>query len=224
MSALGMGRAGRWFVSAAALLGAAPAFAQGDAWGVLGFEDESAWTLVGGTGTVVGVEPLSEGEAAVELSGPGWRRVQSDSFVLESAGTAVALDVSVGSDTSGWETVGVALELPSAQIWWADLGFQPLPALSAGTVRHLEFALPGEVRDAINAHHALRVNVSFNGPLSATFDALSMGASPSPPPPNPTPPYVGNVCQDQNLRITNVDADFADIPDTEWEFTVNCPE
>lgn len=208
-----MGHTNRWLLCAALLLGSAPVYAQGDPWGVLGFEDASAWALLGGAGTIVGVAPLSDGDGAVETSGPGWRRIQSDSFVLESTGTILSLDVSVDSDTSGWETVGVALELPAAQLWWADLGVHPLPALSAGAVRHLEFALPGDVRDAINAHHSLRVNVIFNGPQLATFDALSIGAAqvPSPPAPPPDPPYVGNLCQDENLRVTDIDADFADI-------------
>ena len=177
----------------------------------LGFESPSAWQVAGGTGTLSSVAPLTQGTAALRMSGSGSRRIRSGGLVLGTVGTKLTLETALQSAAAGWETIGVVLEIPAANIYWQDLGTKSLSGAGAGQVKSFEWTLPAAVRTALGANKAVNINVVFNGNQAFVLDHLDVGLVPPALPPLPPTPPSSTSCQHDDLEVVDVQGDFRDI-------------
>lgn len=174
----------------------------------IGFEVTDNWQLVEGAGTLALAPALSEGTSALLLGGAYWRRIRSGPVAFDEVDESIGIDVALSANAAGWETVGLTVEIPSAGLYWSDLGQQSVAGLSAGEVRTLRFMLPAPVRSALQAGNGAYLSVAVNGAQAFTVDHLSVGAT---SPPDVPPVSVAKTCQSHDLQIVDVRGDFRDI-------------
>lgn len=175
---------------------------------VLGFEESALWSSTDGSGSLVRVPRVSEGDHALALGGSGWRRVRSEAIAPGAVGDALSLDLVFASPTAGWESVGVVLEIPSAQLYWEDLGSTQVGALTAGQLFTLELPISAAARTALATGAELFVNIIVNGGETVTLDRLRLAASPTPP--DESGP-AATECLHRDLEIVDIQSDFRDI-------------
>lgn len=178
----------------------------GDMAETLGFESSATWQMVEGTGGLTSVPALSEGASALQIGGTDWRRIRSSALAFEDVDSSLTVDIALSGDAAGWETVGVVIEVPSAGVYWADLGSHSLAGLLSGQVRSAEFALPLAVREALQTGSSAFINITLNGGQQVTLDRLSL-VQEVPEPPASTP----QQCQNSDLEVADIHADFRDI-------------
>ena len=180
---------------------------------VLGFEAASDWHLTEGSGALTSVAALSEGAHALQVGGGGWRRVKTDPLVLGSVGPGVKVDLALGGPTESWETINAVIEIPSANIYWQDLGTQSVGGMNVGQHRTFEFTLPQSVRAALENGNSAQLSFAVNSPQTVIFDHGTAVEMPPTPPSPPTGPVAGGspTCTDRTLAISDIQADFRDI-------------
>jgi choice-of-anchor A domain-containing protein len=180
---------------------------------VLGFEAASEWHLTEGSGALASVAALSEGAHAVQLGGSGWRRIKTDPLVLGSVGPGLKVDLAFGGPTESWETINAVIEIPSANIYWQDLGTQSVGRMSVGQQRTFEFTLPQGVRTALENGNPAQLSFAVNSPQTVVFDHGTAAETPPIPPSPPAGSVAGGspICTDRTLAINDIQADFRDI-------------
>lgn len=196
------------------MLLATASFAQASgAAAVLGFEAATDWHVTEGSGALATVATLSEGAHALEVGGSGWRRVKTDPVVLGAVGPSLKVDIAFGGATESWQTINAVIEIPSANIYWQDLGTQSAGGMNGGQQRTFEFTLPQSVRTALANGNPATLSFAVNSPQKVIFDhGTTAEVSPAPP-----APVAGSVsggsptCTDRALKISDIQADFRDI-------------
>ncbi|MES1187811.1 MAG: choice-of-anchor A family protein [Myxococcales bacterium] len=180
---------------------------------VLGFEAASDWHLTEGSGALASVAPLSEGAHALQLGGSGWRRVKTDLLMFGSVGPALKVDLAVGGPTESWETINAVIEIPSANIYWQELGTQSVGGMNVGQQRTFEFTIPQSVRTALENGNPAQLSFAVNSPQTVIFDHGTAAETPVPPPAPPAGSVAGGspTCTDRTLAISDIQADFRDI-------------
>ena len=162
---------------------------------VLGMESVADWGLVEGDGDILLDEFPSNGTSALRIAGQGWRRIQSTPVATLGSGdpSVLQLDVKVAAGgLSPWESVGVVVKIPSAGLYWSDLGYIQLDTLEANVWSTISLPIPAQVKQALIASAVQDIVILLSVNTAAapvSFDALRLLPSSVGAP--PTPPHIG---------------------------------
>jgi hypothetical protein len=131
-------------------------------------------------------------------------------LTFSAAGSSLKLDVGVGAIAAGWETLAVIVQIPSAGVYWHDLGTKSLAGMTPVAFKTFEFAVPTTIAAALASGDEATLRIAVNGGLSVTLDHGTLGV-PAPPPP-PAPGGLASAsCTSRDLVVTDLDSDFRDI-------------
>ena len=136
--------------------------------------------------------------------------MKTDPLVLGSVGPDLKVDLAFGGPTASWETINAVIEIPSANIYWQDLGTHSVGGMNVGQHRTFEFALPQSVRTALASGNPAQLSFAVNSAQTVIFDHGTALETP-PPPPTDLIPGGSPTCTDGALEVSDIQADFRDI-------------
>lgn len=121
---------------------------------VLTFDSVSDWSS---TQTVVGSESslVTQGTGAISFTPGSWARIESRVFAtteLVGVTNMLSFDVHIPDLPPDYYWLGqmnVFIDCPSAGLWNAYVGYQPLQILFDDEFNHLEYMLPDHVVDVL---------------------------------------------------------------------------
>ncbi|HEX2870678.1 MAG TPA: choice-of-anchor A family protein, partial [Polyangiaceae bacterium] len=120
------------------------------------------------------------------------------------------MDLAFGGATESWETINAVIEIPSANIYWQDLGTQSVGGMSLGQYRTFDFVLPESVRSALEGGNPAQLSFAVNSPQTLILDHGTVLETP-PTPPGGSVPGGSPTCTDGALAVSDIQADFRDI-------------
>jgi hypothetical protein len=139
---------------------------------VLGFETPVGdWSKTNGGATLGQSNIVSEGTGALSVVPLGWTEINS--IPLSSIGQArniATINVRI-PQTVYWGEVRIILVMPSQNVWWREIGSQPLSGFSANTYHTLSFPLDANTMSLLSGTYSdLAIKVVLNAPtLSAPY-------------------------------------------------------
>ena len=127
---------------------------------IFGFEQATDWSGSSGTSTT-----RSEGARSVNVTGDGWKQIESLPFgPVGAIGNTVRLDVRLPFELPYWGEVRVIAKVPSAGVWWQELGSVSIQGLAPNQFHTLTFSLPSALASQIGAASDAVFIVAVNAP------------------------------------------------------------
>lgn len=153
---------------------------------VLGFEQANDWSS--SSGTLASSSTRSQGNTSLAVALGGWTVIDSVQLsTLANVRDTLSYDIYLPG-TPTWGETRVVLVSPSLDMWWQELGSQPLTALTPGQFNSVTFPIPDQIVGALSgAYTDLTIKVIINAhvfPQPYLIDnvVLTNLGEPDPPP------------------------------------------